>query len=305
MKRKLFVGLVLAVLVLLAPAYIQSSKAQDLPPTILIKEDGTISPSTVPIQRNGDTYTFTGDIYATIKIFKSNIALNGAGHTLWGEYTGGNSDLLFIGSDGEPYNSTQTCTIGVDLGLNVEGITVSGLNVKNFSIGIYMWTQNNTLTSNAVSGNVIGIMLSGSNTTVANNYIANNSFGVFYGFNNGDGDVPDDIIITGNCFEKNRIQLNGCQCDSYNTTEPPHNWDNGSIGNYWSDYNGTDTDGDGIGDTYYVIDILNQDRYPLIEKPVTFAATQPNSLNGLIFGAVFIGIAIVVGIGLWRIRKKK
>lgn len=30
-------------------------------------------------------------------------------------------------------------------------------------------------------------------------------------------------------------------------------WDNGAIGNYWSDYSGKDTNDDGIGDTPYTI----------------------------------------------------
>ncbi|MCW4028706.1 MAG: hypothetical protein NWE92_03565 [Candidatus Bathyarchaeota archaeon] len=304
MKRKLVVAMILVVLAVLAPICVQPSKAQGMPPTILIKEDGTVSPSTVPIQRNGDTYTFTGDIYATIKIFKSNIALNGAGHTLWGQYTGEETDLLFIGSDGEPYNSTQTYTIGVDLGLHVEGIAVSNLNVKNFSIGVYMWTQNNTIADNFVTGNVIGIMLSGSNTTVTNNYIANNSFGIFYGFNNGEGDVPDDIIIAGNCFEENSIQLNGCQCSDYNTTEPPHNWDNGREGNYWSDYNGTDTNGDGIGDTYYVIDVLNQDRYPLMNDPTTpVEAPLQFPIEVVIIIVAFVCLAIGIRVATGRFRR--
>jgi len=43
-------------------------------------------------------------------------------------------------------------------------------------------------------------------------------------------------------------------------------WDDGypSGGNYWSDYTGVDADGDGIGDTPYVIDENNTDRYPLM-----------------------------------------
>jgi len=37
-----------------------------------------------------------------------------------------------------------------------------------------------------------------------------------------------------------------------------------SGGNYWSDYNGTDANHDGIGDTPYVIDTKNADNYPLM-----------------------------------------
>jgi parallel beta-helix repeat protein len=43
-------------------------------------------------------------------------------------------------------------------------------------------------------------------------------------------------------------------------------WDNGypSGGNYWSNYNGTDSNLDGIGDTPYIIDANNTDHFPLM-----------------------------------------
>jgi len=43
-----------------------------------------------------------------------------------------------------------------------------------------------------------------------------------------------------------------------------NHFDTGSIGNYWDDYNGTDPDGDGIGNTPYYIDSDSVDNYPLM-----------------------------------------
>ncbi len=41
-------------------------------------------------------------------------------------------------------------------------------------------------------------------------------------------------------------------------------WDNGVEGNYWSDYNGTDANHDGVGDAPYVLDASNTDHCPLM-----------------------------------------
>jgi len=46
----------------------------------------------------------------------------------------------------------------------------------------------------------------------------------------------------------------------------PNTFDNDypSGGNYWSNYTGYDANDDGIGDTPYVIDANNRDKYPLM-----------------------------------------
>src|SRR5450759_1947936 len=54
-----------------------------------------------------------------------------------------------------------------------------------------------------------------------------------------------------------------------------NNWDNGTIGNYWSDYRGTDSNHDGIGDTPYVIDSNNKDNYPFMSPSLIPFTPQP------------------------------
>jgi hypothetical protein len=51
--------------------------------------------------------------------------------------------------------------------------------------------------------------------------------------------------------------------------EPAVNvWDSGTTGNYWSNYTGVDNNGDGVGDTPYIINRNNKDNYPLMEPTV-------------------------------------
>jgi parallel beta-helix repeat protein len=71
--------------------------------------------------------------------------------------------------------------------------------------------------------------------------------------------------------ENNTIYRNIFINNSYNfRVESPYlnYWDNGKEGNYWDDYSGQDNNGDGIGDTPYIINENNQDNYPLTE-PIT------------------------------------
>ena len=60
------------------PVKVQSSNA------IYIRQDGSVDPSTVPIQRSGDIYTLTGNIAGNITVQKYNIVIDGAGYTLQG-----------------------------------------------------------------------------------------------------------------------------------------------------------------------------------------------------------------------------
>jgi parallel beta-helix repeat protein len=305
--KNTYIVLFMLLLLLSLIASIQPNSSQIPLPTILIQPDGTVSPSSAPIIQNGNTYTFTDDIYSTLKIQKSNIVLDGEGHTLYGSYNGTVVDVWVLGEGPNqlPSGTLAQYTIGIDLASRtVEGVTISNLNIRNFSIGMYIWTKNNTITGNAVYNNIVGILLSGENETVTQNYISQNQRGLFFGFNNQGDTIPQDIEINHNHFEKNVIQLNGCECKDYNTTEEPHCWDNGSEGNFWSDYTGVDVNGDGIGDSAYVIDILNRDRYPLMVSPIIASGAASSIPVETIVMASLIVLVIATAATL-ALRKKR
>lgn len=307
MRKMLVLAAVFFLVLALSPTVlVKPASAQKPLSTLIILPDGTVSPSTAPIMHNENTYTFTDDLYARIIIQKSNIVLNGAGYTLLGPHNGTatNNWVVGEGPNQETAGNFADYIIGVDFGgADINGITVENLNIKNFSIGMYVWTKNNTVSGNNVSENIVGILVSGSNQTITKNYIANNQMGLFFGFNNKITEtIPTDIEVNHNDFQNNVVQLNGCGCDSINASEPPHNWDDGGEGNFWSDYNGTDSNYDGIGDAPYMIDALNQDRYPLLQSPVKL----PIAAAKVPVEAIVLGIsAIAVVAGLLFLRRTR
>ena len=280
-----------------SPAYVE--------PRIRISSDGSLDTVNVPIQRNGDVYTFTDDVCAQLVVDRDNIVIDGAGYTLYGTYNGTRTDSWVVGQGpDQEYDDMVPWTIGIDLAnQDMHGLTIKKLNIKNFYIGAYLWTSNNTITGCAVSDNIVGILLSGDSNIITSNYIARNEQGIFFGVNTP-GDEPLNIVLTHNSFVDNDVQFSGCFCEGYNTTEAVHTWDDGKQGNYWSDYNGTDADGDGVGDTPYVIDVQNQDRYPLTE----LAATPPPAPSKLsievLVVAVALPIIIVAAVVAYYKRKK-
>jgi len=123
-------------------------------------------------------------------------------------------------------------------------------------------SSNNTISNNNMENNWDGVHLSGSsnNVIVGNTIKANNPCGVyFYQSSNN--------TFFHNNFIDNRRQV------GFDVPGPgyPNIWDNGSEGNYWDDYTGVDANGDGIGDTPYIINEKNRDNYPLI-TPWSLAA---------------------------------
>jgi nitrous oxidase accessory protein NosD len=287
--------------------FTKTANAETVPPRISIGSDGNLDPATTPIQRDGNVYTFTGDVYAQIVVDRDNIVIDGAGYALQGNYNGTRTDTWEVGQGpNQEYNESQVpWTIGIDLAnKNIHQLTVRNLNIKNFYIGMYIWTTNNTITACSVTDNIVGILLSGDTNTITKNYIANNEEGIFFGVNTP-GNLPLNIVMTHNSFVNNKVQFSGCFCENFNTTEPMHTWDDGKEGNYWSDYNGTDGNGDGVGDTPYVIDVQNRDQFPLMQIAANPPTVTPKVPFEIIIAAVALPLVAVAAALAYRRRRKK
>jgi len=145
---------------------------------------------------------------------------------------------------------------------NLYGVSLHQSNYNNVSkntisssllYGIYMFlAEGNNVFRNHLSDNWYGIKVKNSQQNVIfNNRIFKNLEGIELCCSSGYN------IIYSNIFENNSENAN----DSFF-----NQWDNNSVGNYWDDYNGTDDNKDGIGDSPYPIPGGdNEDRYPLME----------------------------------------
>jgi len=235
--------------------------------TIFIRADGSIDQATTSMQRDGDLYILTGGITSIadgIVVERDNIAVDGSGYTVEGAgaFT---SSLYGIYLDGR------------------SNVTIRNTNVKNFDYGIWLnSSSDNSINGNNITNNWDGISLRySSNNSMNGNTIANNKEGIWLAHssnhnsidgnnienNNYEGilfDSSSDNVICHNNFVNNVRQV-------YYIVAPVANvWDDGypSGGNYWSDYDGTDANKDGIGDTPYIIDANNTDHYPLMTQYV-------------------------------------
>jgi parallel beta-helix repeat protein len=144
---------------------------------------------------------------------------------------------------------------GVGLWVSSDNV-ISDNEISGCQVGIYFTLDcsNNTIRGNMVSRNeVSGIHLLGvANNLIIANAIVNNYLGMYLAGN--------DNRIYHNNFINNTHQWEGIKANF---------WDNGKgVGNYWSNYNGEDLNGDRVGDT--LLPHLEADYYPLVSlwKPL-------------------------------------
>jgi len=179
---------------------------------------------------------------------------------------------------------------------------LTNLTISDYTYGIYLGSRSeqNNLSNNHLSGNYYAIYLTQAdhNSIINNNITGNSYYGIYISASDSNYIADNHFTHNGNATRiksagKNRITHNVfsqnyravyfcCSAKDnivydnvfLNNDIPAddsigNQWDMDTLGNYWDDYNGTDDDGNGIGDTPYIIHDYRgiQDNYPLMTRP--------------------------------------
>ena len=198
--------------------------------------------------------------------------------------------------------SGNNITTGLNLGDTAQNIT--GNNVKgtivcdgenhtiadNCLVHLFVVASRVMINNNTISGGAGGIQIGSYGNTVFNNTLVNCGGALFFWMG------AEDNLIYGNNFINSSLY----QVKIDETSNPSMGrWDNGEIGNYWSDYStrypsASEIDNSGIGNTPYVIDGYNEDNHPLM-KPydTSLLEVEQESFPTLLVIATSAIIAVV------------
>jgi len=176
--------------------------------------------------------------YLTGTSVKSQIYMRGSGNTI-------QDNIIRYGAGIDIWGSYYNKFINNTVVHSDRGIVVSA-------------SDYNIIINNTFRNNDIGIRLvsHAENNIIIRNLLKSNSRGVELSFS-------DNNLVYLNIFDNNEFR-------NAENNGGVNKWDNGSIGNYWHDYDGIDDDDNGIGDTPYNITDYSgspgpdsQDRYPI------------------------------------------
>jgi parallel beta-helix repeat protein len=147
-----------------------------------------------------------------------------------------NTSITLVGEN--PGKTIINVSNNTAITINADNVTISNLTIINAQTALLMHSSNCTIFNVTFIGNDQGVMIhtqSNNNTLFKNNFINNKDHAI----------------------------------DTSNSTR----WTTDTIGNYWDNYLGIDTDNDGIGEIRYHISENASDTFPLINP----ATIPPNA----------------------------
>jgi hypothetical protein len=263
-------------------------------PIITIKEDGRLEPQTEYINQTGNIYTLTANLTQTycIRIECSNIIFDGARHKIdCLTNSSGNIGLWIIGANDVLVKDLEVISAELHSILiqNCHNCTILRARISTF-----ITLENSDY--NTISDSNLDIQL----ITGYHNVFVRNNITAF------SWTQSDSNIFYQNDFLSNYSSLFRDGVSGSNS------WDNGTVGNFWSDYqvkypNASEIGSSGIGDSPYIIDQTNRDNYPLVmpyeTSPSQEPTPEPETLPLSIVIVASVGIALAIIGLLFYIRK--
>lgn len=174
-SRNLAYAAILVVVLSVCLAVTLNASAQPL--QITVNQDGSVTPATSPLMRNGNTYTLTGDLDGSIVVKTDNVVIDGAGHALQGRRVLGSQDT------GYSYGVSMPEFFANQKLLGYSNVTVKNFKIDGFDFGV--WFENglkDTVVGNTITNTLRAVYLRGTSNynLVANNTIENADYGIAF-----------------------------------------------------------------------------------------------------------------------------
>jgi len=175
---------------------------------------------------------------------------------------------IWIGASSVVVSDCDIIGSRVGIKLRESNSIIKNCNIQRFEVGILalVGSHNHQILECNLYDNqlAVDIRINSNNNLISDCNIYSNEKGVYIWQSSN-----NNIVYHNNFFKNDADAIDECN----------NTWYNGTQGNYWDDYRGVDADGNGIGDTPYVISQGNTDEYPLMTMTLPDEITSPGGVT--------------------------